>query len=308
MMAFVFFLFILLPLPSNISAQTVSVISDKNTHNKEDTFLVSVKLNSQGKQINSLGGTVLVPRKLFDVFDIETGESFISMWTERPEIINNDSDSANSNNTEINFSGGLPGGYSGSDGTIFTFVLKAKNEGVGEISIKDFTALLNDGKGTVAPSITLTPLESLIKKDSTIPIETYLAKRDDIPPEPFGLSISRDVSIGNNRYFISFFAVDKGSGINKYDVEEDPWLIYIFGFKKVWSDSQTPQILYYQNWPSTVKVRAVDGFGNTTEEKVFKSIDFSIFSQHKTLYIILLLTLLFILGIIKRKKWYNKSK
>ena len=247
-------------LPATSSAQTVSVESDNITHNVGDSFLVKINLDSMGKSINSLGGTVVIPSDSFDVSLIQTGDSFISLWTERPELING----------EIHFSGGLPGGYSGSLGTIFTFALSPKKKGVSEIKLKDIVALLNDGKGTLIPSIKIIPLDVSVKSDASIPKIEYLPEKDVIPPEDFNLSVSHDPNIENNNRFVSFFAIDKGSGIKGYEVEEDPWIISLFGFKKIWTQAESPQILYYQKWPSTVKVSAIDMAGNTRTEEIIK--------------------------------------
>lgn len=299
-MSFVFLLIAVIP--STSFAQNVVIGSDKVLHNAGDTFLVKVTLNSLGKQINSLGGTILIPKDLYDVKEIMIGESFVSLWTERPEI--KTTPEVDSTSTEISFSGGLPGGYSGSDGVIFTFVLKAKNKGASAINIKDFTAFLNDGKGTLASSVQITPLSGTVKNDPSLPNEIYTIKEDNTPPEQFEPSIARDPSIENNRYFISFFAVDKGTGIKSYDVEEDPILLSVFGYKKVWKDSVNPQILYFQKWGSNIKVIATDMDGNSREEIISKP--FAL--EYKIYFFLLLLTFLFTFHFKRIKKWYNKKQ
>jgi hypothetical protein len=269
------------------SAQTVSIISDKGSYNIGDSFLVMVKLSSLGQSVNTIAGTVLVPMDIFTVSNIETGKSFISLWVEKPTYTDG----------QIHFSGGLPGGYSGSDGTIFTFVASLKQNINSEITLKDFEAFLNDGKGTVASNLALNNLKLNISKNSTT-TNNYQPDTDITAPEKFEVVINRDPSIENNKYFVSFFATDKGSGVVRYEVEEKPIIISLFGYKKVWPDVKNLQVLQYQNWPSIIQVRAYDGAGNMTEETVYK------FNN----YIYYALGILFmILIIINIKKWYNKT-
>ena len=286
----IFFLVILffLLIYSFSFAQNISILSDKNKYNVGDNFLVEVKIDSFGKAINSLGGVITIPEGLFDISDIQIGSSFISLWTQRPKLENN----------EIFFSGGLPGGYSGSDGTIFTFILKTKKEGSVEIRLRNFEAFLNDGRATPISPIKMIFLPIIIENNINVLNEVYLVKKDIVPPEDFELSISRDISIDDNKYFVSFFAIDKGSGIARYEVEEDPWIVSLFGYKKVWKEAENPQILYYQKWFNTIKVRAFDSMGNVTEEKIIKLIDF----ENKIYLVVLLFVILLFFTIKKNRK------
>lgn len=263
----------LLIIPMISLAQTVSLKSDKTKYNLGDSFLVTASLDAAGNDINSLGGTIMIPSDRFEVSQIETGGSFMSLWVQRPELAANGiagTTGTSSSQYRIDFSGGLPGGYSGSSGTIFTFVLKVKKAGSDEVDLDGLKAYLNDGKGTAVTSIKLIPLKIIVTNDASLPQLTYTAKIDTTPPEPFSISLSKNRSVAGNKYFVSFFAVDKGTGIAKYQVEEDPWILSWFGYKKVWDDSESPQILYYQKWISTIKVRALDTAGNVKEEKVTK--------------------------------------
>ena len=270
-------------------AQSVSIESDTNVHNIGDTFLVTVLFNSSGKSINSFGGKVVVPPDYFEVQEIQTGDSFISLWTQKPSL--------DLKSGEILFSGGLPGGYSGSAGTLFTFVVRVTREGDTQIQIEDFVAFLNDGRGTPVTSLQKIPLESSSKNDPSSPNKIYTTKKDTVSPESFILSIDQDPSIENGKYFVSFFATDKDSGIQGYQVEEYPWGISIFGFKQIWKAAQNPQVLKYQKWGSTIKVKVFDTKGNFAEEKITKPM-----AREYTIILWTLLALLFIFYIKKNNK------
>ncbi len=279
---------LLFVLPNFISAQTVSIISDQNSYNIGDSFLVMVKLNSLGQSVNTIGGTVIVPADIFTVSNIETGKSFISLWVDKPVYIDG----------KIHFSGGLPGGYSGSDGVIFTFVVRIKQDINTEISLIDFEAFLNDGKGTAVSGLVLNALKLNLNNNSTTTSD-YRSDIDNIPPEKFQVVIDRDISIENNKYFVSFFATDKGTGVSRYEVEEVPWIISLFGYKKIWPDVKNLQVLEYQNWLSTIHVRAYDAVDNMTEETVVNC-------SYYIYYILALLISMFV--IFNLKRWYNKKR
>ena len=166
-----------------------------------------------------------------------------------------------------------------------------------EINFKNISAYLNDGKGTPVSRLTLKALTFDISKDSTI-TSNYKSDIDITPPEKFDIVMAKDISIENNKYFVSFFAVDKGSGLARYEVEEKPLVISLFGYKKVWLDVKNLQVLEYQNWPSIIYVRAYDQAGNVTEENIYKFNNYIYYT---------LALLLFVLIIINIKKWYNEK-
>ena len=102
---------------------------------------------------------------------------------------------------------------------------------------------------------------------------TYTPDTDTISPEKFEIVLGRDTTIENGQYFVAFSAVDKGSGVVRYEVEEAPIFLSWLGVHKIWSEASDPQILHYQHMMSTVMVRAYDANGNVTESRVSKPFD-----------------------------------
>lgn len=249
-------------LPTCSFAQVVSFYSPDKKYGVGDTFLVSFLLDTKGAQINSIEGTVSVPENIFDIDTVKTENSFVSLWIQKPVI--------DEKAGEINFSGGLPGGYSGSSGTVFSFILRAKKEGVGNIDFKNIEILLNDGKGTGASQIYFSPISLSVGKVNSSCPKKYVASRDTVPPENFVPTINSDSSIVGGKSFVSFYTVDKGSGVGFYEVREEPWVLLWFGFGSLWKGVENLKVLSYQYWISTVKVRAIDGEGNYTEESLVK--------------------------------------
>ncbi len=204
--------------------------------------------------------------------------SIISLWVERPKI--------DSGAGAIIFAGGVPGGFGGSNGPILSFSLKAKNTGSGKVSLQDVKVLLNDGLGTELKNISLYNLALTIKetpkpspkpaptipKEEEKPVEVYLPPADIVPPESFIPLVSRNPGVANNKYFISFFAVDKDTGISRYEITEKPlFLSYItFKFDKLATAGESPYVLKGQWWAYKIIVRAYDQEGNFTEGTVSK--------------------------------------
>ena len=147
--------FFLLPYLAN--AQSLSLTSDKSTYKVGEDIPVVLNLNTSDKLINVVDGTVNFSNEYFDVKDITTGKSLLTLWPKRPTV---------SGSGVIVFTGGIPHGFNGSDGNIFSFVLRPKKIGDQLISISSAVALLNDGLGTKVNGLALNPLKiTIVKKN-----------------------------------------------------------------------------------------------------------------------------------------------
>ena len=254
--------------PGLISAQSVSLTASKTSYTTADSILVTASIQTGGQQINTVGGQVSFLPTSLSVSDVRFGNSIISLWVDKP--------TANNSLGTINFTGGVPGGFSGSSGQLFTFVVKPKKEGSITITLKDVKVLLNDGSGSELQGLKIIPLNLSITK-TTIPTpppitptsieENSTAPKDKVSPENFVPMVSRHESIADNAYFVSFFAVDKDSGVVKYEVREVPKLI---GVSTEWVPAKSPHILSIQSWGTLVEVRATDGAGNSTVSTTYK--------------------------------------
>jgi hypothetical protein len=245
--------------PAMSFAQSVAVSSSLSSIRSGDSFLVTVSLNTGRSTINSIEGKILFPANVISVNSIMTGHSLISLWVERPAI---------TSPGEINFSGGLPGGYSGKNAELFSFIAQAAAPGKGTITAQNLAAYLNDGKATNI-ALAVSPLSLSVGASAGKP-QTYVASADTVPPEPFTPVIARDAAFASGKYFVSFFASDKGSGIASYAVVEKPWILSWFGIGITHANASSPVILAYQTWGSTVSVSASDASGNVRVESAVK--------------------------------------
>lgn len=269
---FLFFIFVVISVfPHIAGAQSVNITAPSASYEAGNTFIVSVSLNTAGKSINTVSGTIDIPSDKIQMQDLRYGNSIITLWVEKPAY--------NASNGTISFTGGVPGGYAGSNGPILSFTARAKTAGPAVISILEAKILLNDGQGTEvtaskgAFTVTVTPATVKPKTETPkqeIKQEASETPKDETAPEPFLPVVARDESIAEGKLFISFNAVDKDTGVAYYEVEERPWLIsgIISYFNAPWDRAEPPYVLRRQWWPGKVIVRAIDQAGNTREAVV----------------------------------------
>lgn len=91
---------------------------------------------------------------------------------------------------------------------------------------------------------------------SLIPSEVI---KDTTPPEPFKPAISSSPDIFGGKYFISFVAQDKGTGIKRYEYAST-WFFRPGAGK--WLETQSPMVLSRRMLFQEVYIRAVDKSGN----------------------------------------------
>jgi len=118
-----------------------------------DSFLVEVKLDSEGQEINTAQIDLELPG-LLEVVDFNKGKSMFSLWPQGPEVKNN----------TISFVGGTPQGFIGNN-TVLSISFRAKEKGKGNIDFKENSkVLLNDGKGTEAELVFLEGSYKIIER------------------------------------------------------------------------------------------------------------------------------------------------
>jgi hypothetical protein len=237
-------------LPYSVFASTVYIDTQHSKFFEGDTILFSVRVDSLNKDINAVEGRVMLDHAVGSVslIDINTAGSEFSLWplTPLPSI----------NNTNISFAGGAPGGLNSKDAIIFNIVLKFEKEGLFTLTPDAFSVYLHDGIGTKdTVDSTGMAIEVLPKKPDAQPVDDWSAiiSDDTTPPEFIEATISQDAYIFDNQYFVSFFAVDTGSGIAYYEIKEGD---------RNFVRTESPHILQDQSLKSIVQIKAVDKAGN----------------------------------------------
>ena len=259
---------------TDVRAQALNLKAPKTTYAVGESFQVSLTIDTAGRYVNTVSGKVIVPTDKFQILDVRYGNSIVTLWVERPKV-----DGAKGT---ITFAGGVPGGFSGSAGPILSFVIKAKAAGSGTLALQEIKVLLNDGQGTELSGVKSGSLKLAIEKAKPLPLpspkaeeelatstqEEYAPPPDTIPPEAFVPLISRHPSVSGNKYFVSFFAADKDSGVERYEVKE---ISALWPFDaEDWVRSESPYILKNQWWRTRVLVRAYDQAENVAEAEAIK--------------------------------------
>lgn len=244
--------------------------------NRGDTISVAVRLDTdEGECVNAIDG-VLTYSPNIEPVDTSRGNSILSVWVEDPVI--------DKNNRTITFAGGIPNGYCGridGDPRLSNIVLEllfrspamligsVSDSDVAEIKFTDQTrALLNDGFGTDAPLTTYNASLQLLKGvGSGITNEwSERIESDIIPPEEFSITLERSENAFSNEYYIVFNTTDKQSGIDHYEVLEEPLeeqRLFRWGAETApWREVRSPYVLEDQSLNSTIRVKAIDKAGN----------------------------------------------
>lgn len=207
-------------------------------------FFVPITLDTQGESVNAIEGNIAFPHSLLEMVDIESGNSIINFWIEKPQRHGAEN---------IIFSGITPGGFAGSNENIFTLVFRAKEPGLGNIHGSKFQVLRHDGLGTRLPVGINTAWVEVNISTSNNNLD-HLLREDREVPENFVPYIIQDPNLFAGKYTLIFSTQDKGSGIDHYEVKEgkhDKYLVV-----------ESPYMLKNQNVDTDIFIKAVDNFGN----------------------------------------------
>lgn len=145
---FLVFLFFgsLLLLPQYVSAATddgvtLLVSPPSGTVLVGSTFDVSVFLDTEGKNVNTVVLKLKFPPDKLTIVRPSGGQSFFSIWPEAPVFSNTEG--------TMEFIGGVPGGITTERGLVTTITFKAKKTGQAVVEIMPSSKVLaNDGRGT----------------------------------------------------------------------------------------------------------------------------------------------------------------
>jgi hypothetical protein len=255
-------IFIFLFLPLVAKGAILYFEPSEGEYHLGDTFIVDLRIDTEGECINTVKAIVAFPKGIFEVKDFSTGNSILTLWLESPKIDQKEG--------LISFVGGIPGGYCGPLpgepgkpnllGRIIFRVretdAKLERETDAKLEfLEGCQVLLNDGFGTLAKLSLKGAAFTILPEKLKVPKNEWQEEltKDDIPPEPFEIKISQDPNIFGGKYFIVFSTTDKQTGIDHYEVKEG---------KRDWKRTESPYLLEDQSLKSIIKVKAVDKAGN----------------------------------------------
>jgi hypothetical protein len=105
-----------------------------------NTFTARAQIATQGQSVNAAEGTIKFNPNELSVVSVTRSGSIFNLWVTEPAF-------SNSAGT-VNFSGGVPTGYSGSVGNVLSITFRVTNAGSPRVTFTDGSVLANDGRGT----------------------------------------------------------------------------------------------------------------------------------------------------------------
>ncbi len=242
-----------------------------------DSVTLSVRLDTNEAEeecINAVDGVISYSENLSPV-DVSTGDSIFSVWVEQPRI--------DKEKRTITFAGGIPNGYCGRvpgdprlTNTVAQLIFRSPGftigNGTGTSTAKveflpETTAYLNDGFGTKAELAMFGSSIELGDKPGAELIDPWreAVVTDTIEPAPFAITVER-IPGETGKYFAIFNTTDKQTGIDQYQVMEEPItdrFSFLWGRADApWVTTRSPHELKDQSLNSTIYVKAIDKAGN----------------------------------------------
>lgn len=264
--------------PNGTEAASLYIDPAMSQLHRGDSITMSVRLDTDeaaGECVNAVDAVISYPENIEPV-DVSIGDSIFRVWVEEP-VIHRDS-------RTITFAGGIPNGYCGrviGDPRLTNVLAKIIFQSPGftiggnsagtEATVafgNESTAYLNDGLGTKAELATYPAKIELIATFGETIANNWQndINADNIIPEEFSISLQKDEKAFSQKYYIVFNTTDKQTGIDHYEVMEEP-LTQFGSFQwgradAPWIETRSPYVLGDQSLNSIIRVRAIDKAGN----------------------------------------------
>ena len=244
---------------SIVHAAEVDVTMANNAVTQDQTVQANVSLDTKGESANAVQAEVTFSPGMFKFEKIEDGGSAVSLWVSPPK---------ESSPGVIDFAGIMPGGFTGTNGLLFSIELQPLGVGTGTIQVASATVLANDGLGSpLSVDVGSASINVIAANTSSISVPPSALQNEYAAPNPFVPQIVSDPNIFNGRYFLVFSTTDSQSGIDHYEVLEVPSGASGKPFSS-WQSAVSPYVLTDQSLSSDVYVRAVDHDGNFVVVKI----------------------------------------
>ena len=124
----------------SVDAAVLKLNPNTGVYSAGSTFTVTVGLNTDGKPVNAADGQLSFNPLELQVVSVSRTSSIFNLWTEEPSF-------SNAKGT-IQFGGGSPSGYKGTNGSIVSITFKALSAGTPKVTFASGSALAADGMGT----------------------------------------------------------------------------------------------------------------------------------------------------------------
>lgn len=202
--------------------------------------------------VNAWQGRLILPKDLV-VQNISYGSGIGEIWQTPP------TQSGAGGENGIDFIGGTTAGWTG-DGLLFQFTAAPPVRAEQLIRWDSAqTKLYGGSSGGIPVAATLQPLT--VNSEDLLSATSSALEIDTTLPEPFTITLVQNAKIFDGKEAILFYATDRGSGIDHYEIEEHT------GHGTIgWHRAENP----YMVGPdmNTILVKAVDRAGNARVESI----------------------------------------
>lgn len=253
----------------------LKIESDFSSVRVGDMLTVFVRIDTQKEILNALEMEVSYPPELFEFVSSDGGDSVVTVWL---------SDTKGAINGSVSFAGITPGGFMQNDASIVNLRFKVLKKGQGSILIANAQALIHDGLGSQAVVQKQNLHVAIEEGEPTILKKIY---QDDEVPELFTPSIEYDPDVFDGDAFLVFSTLDKNSGLSHFEIKEG-----IFGTYKI---AESPYRILHQKLNKKISIKAIDMNQNERIVAVYPQQKPSWYENQKTIGIILVLCVLFLL-------------
>ncbi len=202
--------FVFLNISSVYAGTYVSTHGD--IHSK-DVVAIDIILDTEGRTLNAVEGTVSLSGTNFIVKDISVAGSALTLWPRKPSLSND--------GAVVSFIGGTPMGLNDAHAHLFTLFVQVGAPGTMTVSHSSVAGYMNDGLGTkVVYKEHTNQIPVLVALDAPIDAQATVVSSDNQLPEPFSIEILQDPNENAGMKYAYFETTDKRSGIAYYEVIE----------------------------------------------------------------------------------------
>jgi hypothetical protein len=296
------FFFVLCPL-SSVFAARLYFTSPELTQSLYAPFEVEVRLDSPDESVNAVDGWVELESDVAVAVSTADGSSIVSLWVEKPAPAAAISGEAVRNmGSKIRFSGIVPGGFQGIGGKLFSFTLEPRDSGELPLHFSSSTKVYLNGPEGASASLVLEPTSVVVRSEKQ-PV-FGVAQNDHDAPETFNPELVRNPQLLDGQWALIFSTTDKNSGLDHYDVWEQPLSRWQRLFSRPsWASATSPYLVADQSLRRVIHVRAVDGAGNMR-----LAIVRPLAAHRSSVYSIVALVLLLLVGSYVARRWINHRR
>lgn len=261
----ILFLAVFIASPLSVSAARLYVLPTRIEAQANEPFRVELRLDAQNEEVNALDLRLEIPLQGVRLGSFSDRSSLINIWIEKPQTTELSVCTGGKTACKaIKMSGVAPGGFIG-DGLIIELILIAEKTGSIQLNYSaDSTVLLNRSDAQPAFVISNGARLAVLEHRTESEEGSQPVSADKTPPEEFKIHLAKAVGTFENKWFLSFAAQDKDSGVAYYEVREVP--LGILGGE--WIKTESPFVLHSQNLLSTIYVRAVNHNGQIRESRI----------------------------------------